>query len=102
MTFPIQKSLGDFTHERFGPNWVYGRSKKQESFGRNGERQTVITKKEQRRLHADYKREWGAEHDLPAWRALCALRETAGDEGWDSLQWKTQQMIREAVEALTT
>lgn len=23
MTFPTQKSFGDFTRERFGPNWVF-------------------------------------------------------------------------------
>lgn len=91
MTFPAQKSFGEFTRERFGSNWVYGRSKNQESFARNGERQTVITKKEQRQLHADYKREWGAEYDAPAWRpfARCARPPTSSTIPASTSQRKT-------------
>lgn len=74
----IQKSFGDFTSERFGPNWVYGHSKAKECFARNGERQTVITKKEQQQLVADYKAAWGREYDPEMWGMICALRAIAG------------------------
>lgn len=70
-----QKSFGEFTAERFGPNWVYGRSKTQESFARNGARQTAITKKEQEALKCDYKAQWGREYDPEFWAMLCALRQ---------------------------
>lgn len=69
-----QKSFGEFTSDRFGPNWVYGRSKNQESFSRDGRRQTVITKSEQAQLTADYKAAWGREYDPEFWAMLCALR----------------------------
>lgn len=104
MIFPAQKTFDDFTRERFGPNWVYGRSKNQESFARNGERQTVITKKEQRQLHADYKREWGEEHNLPAWKALCALRcaKRELDVIGETHMSDSYNCIYEAIEVLTS
>lgn len=104
MTFPAQKSFGDFTRERFGPNWVYGHSKKQISFARNGERQTVITKKEQRQLHADYKREWSREYDAPAWQALCALRTAKQVMEFQGvhLARSSYDEVCEAIKALTT
>lgn len=105
MTFPVQKSFRDFTRERFGPNWVFAdriTDSLRAQYDRNDCPVVVITPKQQKQLHADYKREWGAEYDKPAWQALCALREVAGDAGWDNLAPSTQQMIREAAEALTS
>lgn len=69
-----QKSFGEFTTERFGPNWVYARAGTV-SYARNGERQTVITPKEQRQLAADYKVQWGRERDPEFWAMICALRQ---------------------------
>lgn len=69
-----QKSLGELTTERFGPNWVYGRAGTV-SFARNGARQTVITKKEQEALKRDYKARWGREYDPEFWAMICALRQ---------------------------
>jgi hypothetical protein len=68
-----QKTFGEFTAERFGPYWVYARAGTV-SYARNGERQTVITPKEQRQLAADYKAAWGREYDAEFWAMVCALR----------------------------
>ena len=97
----VQKSFGEFTAERFGPYWVYGHSKKRESFARNGERQTVITKVEQKKLAADYRREWGREHDAPLWAALCALRAASKDASFAAMAPETQDAICYAIQGLT-
>lgn len=104
MTFPVQKSFGEFTRERFGPNWVYGHSKKQICYARNGERQTVITPKEQRQLHADYKREWGDEYNEPQWKALCALRHAKLDMDTAGIahRMNSYDIVCEGIEALTS
>lgn len=75
--FPKQKSFGEFTRERFGSNWVFAHratDRIRARYNKNDCPVVVITPKQQKQLHADYKREWGAEYDSPAWQALCALK----------------------------
>lgn len=97
IAFPVQKSFGDFIKERVGPKWVYAQ--------RNSERiasrypgSVVILPKQQRKLAADYKRNWGQEYDKPAWKALCALRAVDRQQNLDV---ETHAMVLEAIEALT-
>lgn len=73
MTFPPQKSFGEFIAERYGPKWVYAQRASDRLKSRYPD-SVVITPKQQRQLAADYKREWGAEYDKASWQALCALR----------------------------
>ena len=72
-----QKSFGDFVKERYGSKWVYAQRASERIKSRYPD-SVVITPKYQRQLAADYKREWGREHDLPVWEALCALRSARG------------------------
>lgn len=104
MTFPVQKSFGEFTRERFGPNWVFAHratDRLRARYDKNNCPVVVITPKQQKHLHADYKREWGAEYDAPAWQALCALRAVTKEASWDRMAPTTQDMICYAIQALT-
>lgn len=105
MTFPTQKSFGDFTRERFGPNWVFAHratDRLRARYDKNNCPVVVITPKQQKHLHADYKREWGVEYDKPAWQALCALRAATNQLDYSGFDIATQNMIEEAIEALTS
>jgi hypothetical protein len=73
-----QKSFGDFTRERFGPNWVYAHHSTpriRAQYDKPDCPVVVITPKQQQKLRADYKIEWGRENDLELWTAICALRD---------------------------
>lgn len=85
MTFPAQKSFGDFIRERHGRNWVYAArstprilAQYQKYNPDTGEHEppVVITPKQQRQLKIDYAKAWGREHDPQYWQMLCALRYT--------------------------
>jgi hypothetical protein len=79
MTFPIQKSLGDFIRERHGANWVYAARTSPDLLARHYKPDkpvAVITPKMQRQLAADYAKVWGREYDVQFWKMLCALRAT--------------------------
>lgn len=79
MTFPIQKTFGDFIRERHGSNWVYAARTSSDLLARHYKPDkpvVVITPKMQRQLAADYAKEWGREHDVQFWQMLCALRVT--------------------------
>lgn len=72
-----QKSFGNFVKDRFGPNWVYAHRATdalRARYDRNDCPVAVITPKEQKRLAADYKAQWGREHDSEQWTMICALR----------------------------
>lgn len=84
MTFPAQKSFGDFIRERHGRNWVYAArstprilAQYQKYNPDTGEHEppVVITPKQQRQLKIDYAKAWGREHDPQYWQMLCALRD---------------------------
>lgn len=101
MTFPAQKSFGAYITERVGPKWVYAK--------RTTDRLTaqypgsvVILPKQQKQLAKGYKREWGAEYDTPAWMALCALRATTNQLDYAGFDNTTQNMVEEAIKALTS
>lgn len=119
MTFPVQKSFGDFIRERHGRNWVYAARARstprilaqyQKYNPETGEHEppVVITPKQQRKLKTDYKREWGEEYNPAAWKALCALRyikmelETAGSTQAMKACAQSHVQLTAAIEALTT
>lgn len=61
-----QKSFGEFTTERFGPNWVYAARSTEALRARYNKPDcpaVVITPKQQRQFAADYKAQWGREND---------------------------------------
>lgn len=77
MTFPAQKSFGDFIRERHGSNWVYAKRASPALLARHHKPGTVIiTPRMQRQLAADYAKVWGREYDVQFWEMLCALRAT--------------------------
>lgn len=72
-----QKSFGDFTKERFGPNWVFAHRSTpalQARYNKPYCPVVVITTKQQRQLKYDYAREYGRDHDPQYWAMLSALR----------------------------
>ncbi len=72
-----QKSFGDFTKERFGPNWVYAHRSTPALRARHNKPDcpvVVITPKQQKQLKTEYAREWGREYDPQYWAMLSALR----------------------------
>lgn len=76
MTFPIQKTFGDFVRERHGPNWVYAARTSPGLLARHNKPDqpvVVIAPKMQRQLAADYAKQWGREHDVQYWQMMCAL-----------------------------
>lgn len=85
MTFPKQKTFGEFIRDRYGPNWVYAhrmtnriRSRYSRPDPVTGEwsAPVVITPAQQKALRDDYAKEWGRENDEAFWHMLCALRAT--------------------------
>lgn len=107
MTFPAQKTFGEYIAERVGPKWVYANRTTDRLCSRYPD-SIVILPKQQHQLAADYKREWGEEYNVPAWKALCALRhvkmelETAGIKGVMVACSASYDSVCEAIEALTT
>lgn len=106
MTFPIQKSFGDFIRERHGPNWVYAARSTPDLLARHFKPDkpvVVITPKMQRALATDYAKKWGREYDVQFWEMLCALREAAGMMRACGFQGsETYAMIVAALEDATT
>lgn len=102
MTFPAQKSFGEFVADRYGPKWVYAQ-RSSERIARQYPNAVVITPKQQRQLSADYKREWGAEYDPARWKALCVLRQIREHlEAGDDCRAIMLELARGGIEALTT
>lgn len=100
MTFPTQKTFGQFIAERVGPKWVYAK-RTTDQIRSMYPGAAVILPKQQRQLAADYKREWGAEYDAPAWKALCALRAVSEQVDFCGFDSRTKLMVINAIEALT-
>lgn len=71
--FPLQKTFGEFIAENYGPKWVFA-DRATDRLRDRYPNSVVITPKQQRQLHEDYKRLYGREHDPAAWAMLCALR----------------------------
>ena len=73
MTFPAQKTFGEFVADRYGPKWVYA-ARATDNLRSRYPDSVVITPKYQDHLRRDYAREWGREYDPAFWQMLCALR----------------------------
>lgn len=110
MTFPAQKSFGDFIRERHGRNWVYAArstprilAQYQKYNPDTGEHEppALITPKQQRELAVTYKREWGEEYNPAAWMALCALRAVSTQVDFCGFDKETKIQVLDAIEALT-
>lgn len=106
MTFPEQKSFGDFIRERHGPNWVYAKRTTPNLLARHNKSDqpvVVITPKMQAALAVDYAKVWGREHDVQFWQMLCALRATEGMlRACGFLKSDTYDMVMAALEDATT
>jgi len=100
MTFPAQKTFGEFIKERVGPKWVYA-AQRSKRIAAQYPGSKVILPQQQRQIAKDYKREWGEEYNPAAWMALCALRATASQVDFCRFDRETKKMVLDAIEALT-
>lgn len=100
MTFPAQKSFGDFIKERVGPKWVYA-SQRSKRIAAQYPGSVVVLPAQQRELAVTYKREWGEEYNPAAWMALCALRAVSTQVDFCGFDKETKIQILDAIEALT-
>ena len=100
MTFPAQKSFGEFIAERIGPKWVYA-AQRSKRIAAQYPGSVVVLPAQQRELAVLYKREWGEEYNPAMWMALCALRETSKQVDFCGFDAATKTMVLDAIEAMT-